>query len=95
MSAITDTLTSIATTIEESGCLNDSAACWTGRTATRHVFFDDEAALDPDYEGHEFLYFEFADKLDDGSLDVVWIPEDALAKAPMMTPGDMEDYFSY
>lgn len=95
MSTITETLTSIATTIEESGCLNDPAACWTGRTATRHVFFDDEAALDPDYEGHEFLYFEFMDTLEDGSPDVVWLPEDALAKAPLMTAADMADYFNH
>lgn len=89
MSAITDTLQTIADTIEESGCLNDPEACWTGRTATRMVL-DDETE-----DGEEYLYFEFMDKLDDGSADVVWIPEDALAKAPMMTAADMADYFNH
>lgn len=89
MSAVTGLLEHIATTIEESGCLNDPAACWTGRTVTRMVL-DDETE-----DGEEYLYFEFMDKLDDGSADVVWIPEDALAKAPMLTAADMADYFNH
>lgn len=95
MSSLTDLLAETAANIEASGCLNDPEAAWTGRTASRVIFLDSDDQTDPDYEGHEYLYFEIADKLEDGSLDVVWIPEDCLAAAPMLTEADMAEYYTH
>lgn len=84
MSKHTDYLEAIAEEIRTSGCVEGDDQ-WTGRAAVRIVL--DDATED----GEEYLYLEFTDE----DNDCVWLPEDCLAKAPMLTSRDMELYFNH